>query len=99
MDLAIACLRKSNELSDYEPRPLLLEKDYLRLVKYIASTDNTVLAQEEEKKIYTRHPEFLGKRISNKKRFDEILKDSRKRQNDLIIIAANRHCPTCQKYN
>lgn len=36
MDCAIACLRKSNELSDYEARPLLLEKDYMRLVVYRA---------------------------------------------------------------
>lgn len=99
MDLAIACLRKSNELSDYEPRPLLLEKDYLRLVKYIASTGNTVLAQEEEKKIYTKHPEFLDKRINNKKSLDEILKKQRRHHSDLIFIKTNQHCPTCKRYN
>ena len=58
MDLAIACLRKSNELSDYEPRPLLLEKEYLRLIKYISQTGDFALAEQEEQKIYERHPEF-----------------------------------------
>ena len=47
MDLAIACLRKSNALSDYESHPLLLEKDYLRLVKYILQTGDITLAEEE----------------------------------------------------
>ena len=47
MDCAIACLRKSNELSDYEARPLLTQKEYMRLVKYIEYTGNSVLAQEE----------------------------------------------------
>ena len=64
MDLAIACLRKSNALSDYESRPLLLEKDYLRLVKYILQTGDITLAEEEEEKIYKRHPEFKDRRVS-----------------------------------
>ena len=45
MDLAIACLRKSYELSDYEQRPLLLKKEYFRLVKYIQETGDFEIAK------------------------------------------------------
>lgn len=58
MDCAIACLRKSNELSDYEARPLLLEKDYMRLVKYIELTGDKKAAEAERKKILACHPNF-----------------------------------------
>ena len=74
MDLAIACLRKSNALSDYEKHPPLLEKDYLRLVKYILQTGNIALAEEEEEKIYQQHPEFKDRRTSNLARIKETIK-------------------------
>lgn len=50
IDLAIACLRKSNELSDYEARPPLLQKDYFRLVKYLEIAGRPEDAAEEAKK-------------------------------------------------
>lgn len=99
MDLAIACLRKSNELSDYESRPLLLEKEYLRLVKYILQTGNIDLAEKEEENIYKRHPEFKDRRISNLLRIKETIKKSKELENDLVIIRTKPSCPICGKYD
>lgn len=99
MNCAIACLRKSNELSDYEPRPLLSEKEYLRLVKYIELTGNHELAQQELDKIYQRHPEFKDKRISNLIRIKATLNECKRFKNDYVLLSTNNHCPICSKYN
>lgn len=99
MDCAIACLRKSNALSDYEKRPLLTQKEYLRLIKYIEYTGNFDLAQEELHKIYLRHPEFIDKRVSNSIKIKEILRHNKKINNDYVLITTNNHCPICRKYN
>lgn len=99
LDLAIACLRKSNALSDYEPRPLLTQKDYLRLVKYIEYSGDKELAQTELKQIYDKHPEFLDKRISNIVGIKEALKRNIEWKNDCVLISTNNHCPICSKYN
>lgn len=99
MDLAIACLRKSNELSDYESRPLLTQKDYFRLVKFIESTGNTTLAEQELANIYSRHPEFLDRRVSNLIGIKESLKKNKEWKNDCVLVSTNNHCPICSKYN
>ncbi len=99
LDLAIACLRKSNALSDYEDRPLLSESDYLRLVKYLKLNGNNELAEYEKQQIYIRHPEFKDKRISNLKRITDTLKECRYYHSDLVYITTNNHCPICKKYN
>lgn len=99
MDCAIACLRKSNELSDYEDRPLLTQKEYLRLVKYIELSGNLALAQEELNRIYHKHPEFLDRRISNLIRIKSALKHNKERKNDLLLITTNCKCPICSQYD
>lgn len=99
LDLAIACLRKSNQLSDYEKRPLLTQKEYLRLVKYIEYSGNKELAQVELEKIYRKHPEFLDKRISNLPRIQEALEKNKEYKNDYVMITTNSTCPICSKYN
>lgn len=99
MDLAIACLRKSNELSDYEQRPLLLEKEYLRLIKYISQTGDFALAEQEEQKIYERHPEFKDRRVSNLIRIKDALKKNKEWKEDLVLVKTPPSCPVCGKYN
>lgn len=99
MDLAIACLRKSNELSDYEKYPLLMQKEYFRLVKYIELTGDKELARKEEEKIYSRHPEFKDKRISNLIGINETLNSNKNWKNDFVIVQTNNICPICKKYN
>lgn len=99
LDLAIACLRKSNALSDYEKRPPLLEKDYLRLVKYLKANGQNDLAEREEQRIYTRHPEFKDKRISNLSGIKEAIRKNKEWKNDCVLVSTNNHCPICKMYN
>lgn len=99
MDLAIACLRKSNEISDTYDRPPLLDKDYLRLPKYIKLTGNDKLAAFEEQQIRNRHPEFLDKRVSNKKRILETINQCKQYNNANVYIITSSICPYCSKYN
>ena len=99
MDLAIACLRKSNELSDYEKRPLLTQKDYLRLVKYIEYTGDKELAKKELEKIYIRHPEFVDRRVSNLVRIKECLQRCKELKNDYVLVSSSNSCEICSPYN
>lgn len=99
IDLAIACLRKSNQLSDYEAKPLLTQKEYMRLIKYIESTGDFQLAQKELDLINTRHPEFLDKRVSNLLRIKEVLQKNKEWKNDLVYITTNKSCPLCSPYD
>ena len=99
MDCAIACLRKSNELSDYEKRPLLTEKEYLRLVKYIELTGDHASALNELSKIQQRHPEFYDKRISNLPRISDTLKRCKTYHTDLVYLSTTNSCPICRIYN
>lgn len=50
LDLAIECLRKSNELMPYA-KFIYQEKDYLRLVKYLELAGKTEEAKKEKEKI------------------------------------------------
>lgn len=99
MDLAIACLRKSNALSDSVPRTPLLEKDYLRLVKYLKLAGKHDEASREEALIYSRHPEFKDKRISNLTRIRETLAKCKRDNVDTVIISTRKTCDVCKNYN
>ena len=99
MDCAIACLKKSNELSDYEDRPLLTQKEYLRLIKYIELTGDYNLAEQELNEIYRKHPDFKDKRISNLVRIKSALDRCKKLNIDCVTISTNNSCPICSKYN
>lgn len=99
MDCAIACLKKSNELSDYENRPLLTEKEYLRLIKYIELTGNHDFAEQELNEIYRKHPDFKDKRVSNLVRIKNALSECKKQNIDCVTISTNSSCPICSKYN
>lgn len=99
MDLAIACLRKSNELSDYENRPLLMQKDYFRLVKYLEYDGQYTEAAHEAEKIFERHPEFLDRRIANFPRIKNALNKCKNWHVDLVLITTNNSCPICSKSN
>jgi len=99
MDLAIACLRKSNALSDYEQRPLLMQKEYLRLVKYLEYDKRFEEAALETEKIMKKHPEFSDRRISNLPRIKNTIQRSKTFKNDYILVSTNNHCPVCKQYN
>ena len=99
MDLAIACLRKSNDLSDYEEHPPLLEKDYMRLVKYLQAAGDKAGAAKAEAAIRQRHPEFADKRYSNLQRIRAQLKKNAEWGEDLVLITTRNSCPICSPYN
>lgn len=99
MDLAIACLRKSNELSDYEPKPLLLEKEYLRLVKYLRLCNKNEEALVEEQRIYEKHANFKDARITSKKLITECIERAKKLNSDIIILSGSNSCPNCKRFN
>lgn len=98
MDLAIACLKKSNELMDYSNFQYS-EKDYLRFVKYLRLDGQNELATIEEEKIYKKHPEFKDKRISNLDRIKQDLKKMGEWKEDLVIINTSSSCLICKEYN
>lgn len=99
MDLAIACLRRSNELSDMYSKAPLLEKDYLRLVKFLQNNHDDDTAQKELDNIYKHHPEFDDKRVSNLKKIKEQLDKAKSYKCDTVILSTNNTCPICSKYN
>lgn len=99
MDMAIACLRRSNELSDMYSRPPLLEKDYLRLIKFLQQNNDYETAETELNNLYKRHPKFTDKRISNLIRIKEVLSKARVYKCDTVYISTNNSCPICSKYN
>lgn len=99
LDLAIACLRKSNEISDSYDRTPLLEEDYLRLVKYLEISGDLELAESEKEKIYHNHPEFLDKSITSARLIRETVEKAKQQNQDLIILSASKNCPFCQNYN
>lgn len=99
MDLAIACLKHSNELSDMYDRPPLLEKDYLRLVKFLQQNKQYEAAEVEFNNICKRHPQFADKRISNLVRINEQLNKAKILKCDTAFLTTNSTCPICSKYN
>ncbi len=99
IDLAIACLKKSNELSDYEERPLLMPKEYLRLIKYLESAGRYEEASIESSKLFQRHPEFLDKRISNLPGIHIAIQKNKEWNNDFVTVNTSNTCNICKKYN
>lgn len=98
MDLAIACLRKSNQIFDFSPMGYS-EKDYLRLAKYLRSNGQLEEAERAEQEIYNRHPEFKDKRISNLVRIQGAIQSFIKSSIDLVVVFTNNRCHICKKYN
>lgn len=98
IDLAIACLKKSNEIMPYSEM-LYTSDDYLRLVKYLKLANRFDEARNEEEKII----EYLNKTGSIQK--DQILnrakEASRLYDNDGYILVSRGHCicAECARYH
>ena len=101
IELAIACLKKSNEISDRLQTPLgkLMEKEYLRVLNYIALLKQPELVKAEEDVIRRIHPEFWDKRVSNRARIQEQISKHKEWNQDLILINTRISCPICNKYH
>ena len=98
INLAIACLRKSNEISDNNVENKLLEKEYLRILQYIKLLKEPSLLQAEENAIKRKHPEFWDKRVSNKKMIQENIKQYTQMGVYLVTVQGDPACPICAAY-
>ena len=98
MDLAIACLKKSNEIMPYSNFSYSQE-DYMRYIKYLRMDGQNALANSEESKLRIEHPELFDKRIGNKTRIHQAITKAQKFHSDLLTIQTNSKCPICKKYN
>lgn len=98
LDLAVACLKKANDISDHCEYPVSKET-YMRLITYLELAGYVELARQEEQKIHMHHPEFFDYRISNKIRIQEVLLKQHEYNNDCVLVSTNSHCPICKQYN
>lgn len=91
MDLAIACLEKSNELM-LSREVHLLKKDYMRFINFLRNDGQNERADTELKKLEDALPEvFHGDKTLN----PQIAKVTR---TDLIYLIGSRYCPYCSIY-
>ena len=100
LDLAIECLRKSNELSDYEDRPLLTETQYKRLLKFLEKAGRSDEIPLEEEKMKKLHPDFFGLPAPNKN-LEECKKNilSWESKHDCVLVSTKSTCKFCSKFN
>lgn len=100
LSLAIECLRKSNQISDFQPhiRERLSSKDYLRILSYVKLLGNKEMLESEEAAIRNRHPEFWDKRVSNRWFIQEELSKNKHFNNDLVTVHVNKACPICSQF-
>lgn len=93
MDLAIECLRKSNEIMPYS-NFTWQAKDYLRLVKYLERDGRHVEAQRELEKLQKQHPDIFkssSERIRNGNKSRMLQLSS----NGYDYVKFTEHYPTC----
>lgn len=98
LELAIACLKKSNQIMPYSPI-MYSEKDYLRLVSYLKQAKKFDEARTEEEKI-------LGYATETKKEINSQIinraKQTSSTWNDkplVIVLREHRLCSECAKYH
>jgi len=95
MDLAIACLRKANEIFPYS-NFMWSKKDYLRLVEFLKQAGKFEEANVEEKKIN----EFFQANSLTTNVFEKIFQDCKSLKTDLVEFPDSnfRVCSECAKY-
>lgn len=101
MDLAIECLRKVNELYDYDKFPYR-QNDYLRLVRYLRDAKRFDEAREEEAKIQARFghkDETLPKDSFYINYMEDLIRTANDLNTDLVQAStAPNCCELCGKY-
>lgn len=68
-------------------------------MKYLRLNNQNDLADFEEQQIYSRHPEFKDKRITNLKGVEDAIRRNKEFKNDLVIVNTSRSCPICKNYD
>lgn len=95
MDLAIACLRKSNELMPYA-RITYGEKDYMRLVEYLKIDKQFDEARKVDEELQKKHPQIFN--------LDLVYAENLKKQLNQFktdLVECTEHevtCEICSKY-
>lgn len=98
LDIAIACLRKSNELMPYV-HTMYGEKEYMRLVEYLKINRQFDEARLIEAALREKHPEIFNFDIVKLKNFNETLKKCKEFKTDLVECTTHEvTCEICSKY-
>ncbi len=98
MDLAIACLRKSNEIMPHS-NFFYLDKDYLRLVEYLKDMGEFDEARAEEAKLRQSLPIVFDRTQMNLSILNKNLKLAKELGTDLVEMTShNPTCGECYKY-
>ena len=89
-ELALACLRKSNEIMPYSNFSYT-EKDYLRLVEFLEFYKRYDEADQEKKILEATYPHFFDPNYPNP--------NLSRCSEELILFMGSRTCPLCSIYN
>lgn len=98
LDLAIACLRKSNELMPYV-HTMYGEKEYMRLVEYLKISRQFDEARFVEADLREKYPNIFNFDIVKLKNFNETLRMCKESKIDLVECTTHEvTCEICSKY-
>lgn len=98
MDLAIACLRKSNEIMPHSDIKWA-KKDYLRLVEYLKENGQYDEATQVEYELSENLPEIFCAKTSKSIVFRKTLKECSNLGTDLVeCVSHEQTCGICSKY-
>ena len=98
MDLAIACLRKSNEIMPHSNYSWSA-KDYLRLIEFLKNNGQFAEARLEEEKLRKSFPSVFDPLTIQLKQFSIVLKNARSMRTDLLEMTEHSTtCSECSKY-
>lgn len=95
LDLAIECLRKSNEIMPYSS-VRYTEDDYMRLVEYLKLARRFDEAREEQQRIERAHPEFALD--TGNPHLTESLNRAKELGCDYVSPFTSSCCPKCSMY-
>lgn len=97
MDLAIACLRKSNQIMPLA-KMMYTQDDYMRLVKYLRLDKQFEAADIAEKEILGEKSEVSRKAV-HEQVINKQLQNAKSMKTDLVCVTCNcYHCGECAKY-
>ena len=97
MDLAIACLRKSNQIMPLASMAYT-EKDYLRLVKYLRLDKQFEEADRVEKELLGENSQITAEAVSTRANTN-MIKAAQNSGSDLVSVVCNcYHCAMCSAY-
>ncbi len=95
LDLAIECLRKSNELMPHAEMSYSA-KDYLRLIKFLEEDKQFEAADIEEARLKSQLPEVFDPSLARKIVFDQTVQRMQESGSDLLEISESAFtCADC----